>query len=295
MQAEFVTRLQVFGPQSQHLAVKALSRGNDLGILPIVVNLVCRNHVSSQFRAATFDHMPVHFEVHDGLDSLFRVAHPVLMVFVSPVRLFRNQRLEMHLRYGHRWIQAREVLEAREDRSHGVVVFGRDRIEFVIVAASAAHREPHEDLRRRVDLFINHVVLHLDLVLLNQRLCPHCQETGCNDAPAVDPIRPLGRQQITGELLDDKLIERRVPVQSLDDVVAVAPGVRHLDVIVQTGRVRVAGDIEPVATPLFAVPRGVQESIDQPPERTGDLVCQEFLDFSFRGSQAVKVVLGPSQ
>ena len=295
VQAQILAGLQVVHPQFQHLAIEPLASRDSLQVRSVVVDLAGRDHVPGELRGAMLDDMPVHFKVQDGRDPLLGVFHRVLVILVPSVRFFGHQRFEVHLRDRHRRIEAREVLDAGEDRCHGIVVFGRNGIELVVVAASAAQRESHEDLRRRVDLLIDHVVLHLDLVLLDQGLRPNCQESSRDDAFLVDPIAPFRRQQVTCKLLDDELIERGVAVEGVDDVVAIAPCVRHLDVVVQTRRVRVARHVEPVASPLLAISRGLQQTVDEPSECAGGLVCQEFLDFRFCGGEAVKVVLGAPQ
>ena len=49
-----------------------------------------------------------------------------------------------------------------------VIVFGREWIEFVIVAAGAAHGQPHHRSGDGVDLFVDDIHLHFDRVILGQ-------------------------------------------------------------------------------------------------------------------------------
>jgi len=63
------------------------------------------------------------------------------------------------------------------------------------------------------------------------------------------------RQPVGGKLLQNELVVRQVLIEGPDDVIAIGVGpgeVRLLKEHVPLG-VRVAGDIEPVAAPAFAV------------------------------------------
>ena len=68
-------------------------------------------------------------------------------------------------------------------------------------------------------------------------------------------------QQVAGELLDRELVERHVVVQGFDDPIAIGP---HLALAVDRVAVAVgiAGLVEPVAAPAFAVVGGGEELFD---------------------------------
>ena len=59
-----------------------------------------------------------------------------------------------------------------------------------------------------------------------------------------------------------KLVVRLVGVEGVDDVVAVAPGVRIRHIARRPGRFAVAGHVEPVAAPALAEARRRQQPID---------------------------------
>ena len=79
------------------------------------------------------------------------------------------------------------------------------------------------------------------------------------------------RQQVAGDLLADEPVVRLVGVEGVDDVVAIAPGVRIGDVARRAGRFGVAGHVEPVPAPAFAERRRGQQPIDHLLERVGRL------------------------
>jgi hypothetical protein len=71
------------------------------------------------------------------------------------------------------------------------------------------------------------------------------------------------RQQIARELLDGELVERLVGVEGVDDVVAIRP--RGPEIVrVFAVRVAVADGIEPVTRAVLAVPRALQQPINDP-------------------------------
>ena len=240
-----------------------LSSRHSLQIAAGTVHLVSREHVLGQLRAPALDNESKHLEVGDRLDRLLDVVDLLAMIRVASVDLRSHEGLQMHLRNGHRGVEALEVLDAREDRRHRVVVPSGDRIELVVMAAGATHRQAHEGLRRRVDLLVHHVVFHLDFVLLDEGLGADGQKSCCDNSPPIDSLLSLGRERVPGELLEDEFVEGRVLVQRVDDIVAIAPRVRHFDVVVQSGRVGVARYIEPVSAPLLSVARRTQQLIDE--------------------------------
>src|SRR5207237_10314662 len=72
---------------------------------------------------------------------------------------------------------------------------------------------------------------------------------------------------------------RLVRVEALDHVVAIAPGVGAVHVVLIPVGFGEAHDIEPVSTPLFAVMRRSQETIDYLFPGLGRLVAHEGVDF----------------
>ena len=94
-----------------------------------------------------------------------------------------------------------------------------------------------------------------------------------------------GVNVVGGELLDDELVVRFILIVGLHDVVAVGPGVRVavvlaaiVHVAVAADGVGVAGGIQPVARPAFAVVRAGEEAINDRFPSIRRLVRQKRID-----------------
>ena len=164
----------------------------------------------------------------------------------------------------------------------------------MVVAAGAADRQGEKGAAHGVDLLVDDVDQHLVDVLLGEHLGAEHEETRGGDL--LEALRVgLRRHQVAGDLLPDEAVEGLVAVQGVDDVVAVAEGVGEGDVLVEAVRVGVAGDVEPVAAPAFAVVGRGEEPVDDPGEGVGALVGQEVLDLGFRRGQADQVERGAAE
>ena len=76
-------------------------------------------------------------------------------------------------------------------------------------------------------------------------------------------LRRAVREQVARHLLDREPIEGHVRVERMDDPVAITPGVRPQGVTAKTVAVGVAGEVEPVATPLLAVVGRLEQPVEQ--------------------------------
>ncbi len=177
---------------------------------------------------------------------------------------------------------------ATEDAIERVVVLDRDGIVFVIVATRALNRESEGAAGDDVDAVIDDVV-------------GDSQETpAAREESHGGEVGGIGLNELVGgDLEEEEAIVGHVLVEGLDDPVAVGGGMDEeaflAGVHVALG-VGVAGDVEPVATPSFAVVGTVEESLDQAGDgggigavggRSGGLgFGGEFLDFLIRGGQA---------
>ena len=179
-------------------------------------------------------------------------------------------------------------LRAGEDAGQRIVILREDRIELVIVAARAGDRQAHEGLGGCVDLLVDDVIDGLHSILLRQRPGAQGEESGGDNSALVDPARLVRRQQIAGNLFDEKSIEGRVFVKRLHDVIAIAPGIRKNVVFVHAGRVGVARDIEPVAAPILAILRRGEQPVDDLGESILGVVRQKILDL-LQGGQARQI------
>ncbi len=70
-------------------------------------------------------------------------------------------------------------------------------------------------------------------------------------------------EQVAGDLLDDELVIREVPVQGVDDPIAVGEDLPGLVLLVAV-RVGITSGVEPDPPPALAILRRVEEPVDQP-------------------------------
>ena len=142
----------------------------------------------------------------------------------------------------------------------GIVVLDRDRVELVVVAARAGDGQAEEGLGGGVDALVDGVV---DVI---EALADGDEAEGGEAGIVGRDVRDA----VGGELLDDELVIRLIFVHRVDDVVAVGPGVGVAIVAeeavalvdLEAARVGVAGGVEPVTGPAFAVVRRGEEEVD---------------------------------
>ena len=70
------------------------------------------------------------------------------------------------------------------------------------------------------------------------------------------------RQQVTGNLFQEELVERHVAIQRVDHPMAITPCMWSYVVLLVTIAVGVAGQIEPVPSPLFPIMLRFQQPVD---------------------------------
>ena len=147
-----------------------------------------------------------------------------------------------------------------EDAVQGVVILNRNRVELMVVTAGARHGESEEGLGARVDALVDDVVRVVEALTDGE-------EAECGEARIVGRD---ARDAIGSELLDDELVVRLIVVQRVDDVIAIGPSVGETVVLekavalvdLEAAGIGVAGGIEPVAGPAFAVVGRGEEAID---------------------------------
>jgi len=181
----------------------------------------------------------------------------------------------------------------------------------VVVAAGAAEGHAEERLAERVDLLVDDVHPHLDLVGFGQDFGSERQEAR-GDPQVGDRVRDrnprrigggrgcrIGRgqtlefllgDQVAGDLFDDELVDRLVSVERADHVVAIPPGVAMGDVFIQTVGIGIASDVQPVPSPMLAVLLGIEQPIDHAGIGGWRIVGQERVDRFRRGGQPGQVV-----
>ena len=157
-----------------------------------------------------------------------------------------------------------------EDGAEFVVVLLRDGIVAVIVAFGALDRHAVEggaDDFERVD---DGGIAGEEGVLGAGSVGSHAEETGGGDEFGVASLFGIGRcvrmqaqlrgDLVAGDLFTHEFIKGFVGIERLDHIVAELPGVLPLGVLlVEALGIGVAGDIEPVAAPAFAVLGRVEE------------------------------------
>ena len=153
----------------------------------------------------------------------------------------------------------------------------RDRIVLVGMALRAGHRGAHEDGVGRIhaidDGGVSEFFVARAAFVLGHRIAME----GRGDELVFGRLG----QQVAGHLLDDELVVRLILVEGLDDPVAVGPdnsaGVGGI-----TGAIGVAGEVEPLTGPVFAV-SGLGEEMGDDVRVLG---AGEFCDFLGRPGQA---------
>ena len=155
----------------------------------------------------------------------------------------------LHEHFGDMGGRVHEAAGAGKDGDQGVVVPGQDGVELVVVAAGAGDAQSQNALGDYVKLLVVDVVDHPDLVLLGDGLGPQGQKPGGDDPAPVGLQATCPGKQISGDLFQDELVVWKVPVEDIDHVVPVTPGMGVLVVLVVAGGVRVAGHVQPVPAP----------------------------------------------
>ena len=144
-------------------------------------------------------------------------------------------------------------LAGGEGGGEGVVVARGDGIVLVVVAAGAGDRQPHQPAADDVDLVVEEVVAVAELHADGEEA-----ETGQRRVVRGEP------HLVGGNLLGDEPVPGDVAIERPHTVVAVGVGegeLREADGTPAVG-VGIAGDVEPVAPPAFAVAGGGEEAID---------------------------------
>ena len=154
-----------------------------------------------------------------------------------------------------------DISRTAQDREHCVVVFGRNRVQLVIVAACTGHRRRLECLRQRVDLVVGQVIpqrSQTDTVIVID--FTEAKEASPDDGfvEFFGFVPSRLRQQIAGNVLANELVIRNVVVERADQVVAIPPGVMDFVIPLVAVRFREPDNIHPVPRPVFAEMRRLQ-------------------------------------
>ena len=172
-----------------------------------------------------------------------------------------------------------------------VVVPLQDGIKLVVVATGTLHRHAHHapsDGREHVVEIVVSPFRIVFLAKLHPRACP--QEAGGNQRLVCHVV-----QFVTRNLLADELTIRLVLIEGVDDVIAVAPRVWTIVVLLESRRVGIAGDVHPVTAPAFAVVRRSEQLVDDALPGPARRVGEKRVNLRRRRWQADQIKIGPSQ
>ena len=110
--------------------------------------------------------------------------------------------------------QILQSLGAAENPGHGVVILGADWIEFVIVAAGAAHRQTQKRPTDDIDLLVHHVHHQFGLVLFGQHLgTQHQKSSGHTPFKHLGFRNALSIEKVSRQLIDDELVVGLVGIE----------------------------------------------------------------------------------
>ena len=160
-----------------------------------------------------------------------------------------------------RSLQVVHRMGALEDRRQCIVIVGGNGIELMIVAAGTAERRRQKSPAQRIDLFVDQIHFQLHLVGFCQNFRADGEEPQRSETLMLNGQNFRGGQQVAGQLLDHELVVGLVVVKSVDDVVAVSPGVAKGDVLVEPIGICITGNVEPVPSPAFTVVRRCEQSV----------------------------------
>ena len=181
----------------------------------------------------------------------------------------------------------RPLLHAGERRLEAIVIRLRDRIEFVIVAPGATHRQSQERRSRSVD----HIVDGIGPNLQGRRriLIPDIVVSAAHQKSGADlDLRLVRPQPVARQMFPNETIVGFVAVQGIDHVVPKVPRVVSDHVPLVTVALAEPDDVQPMPAPSFAVARRSQITVDQALPGAGARIREKLRDFFRFGRKAVK-------
>ena len=191
---------------------------------------------------------------------------------------------------GHRRLYVRLFLGV-EEGGELVELFLADGIVLVVVALRAAHREAHphgaQGCGAIQHLFVAELLRVGAAFAIGERIAV---EAGGDQGIEI----ALG-EQVAGKLLDGELVEGQIAIQRVDDPLAVAPRPGARAIFFVAIAIRVARQVEPVARPLLAVVRGIEQPVHIALVGVGARVGGEFAYLFGSGRQAGEVETDAAQ
>lgn len=146
---------------------------------------------------------------------------------------------------------------AGEDAGKGVIVFLSKGIVLMIVATGAGKGYAQHAATDHVDAIMTFV--GAGLRRLGDAVIPGPKASEAQPADGGGILR-----EIAGKLGDEEAVVREVAIDGVDDPIAIPPGIGiRLDGGAGEVVFAVAGDVEPVAAPMFAVVLRGEQFVDE--------------------------------
>src|SRR5687768_2134566 len=131
----------------------------------------------------------------------------------------------------------------------------------MVMAAGTAERLAEHRAANGVDLLVSNIEPLLLGFNAEQHLGTDDQKAGGNPL-TVSLLNGVERQKVTGQLFEEESVKGQVRIDGLDDPVSIAPGFPEQKILVQSVRVSVAGQIQPVPAPAPAEFWRCQQLVD---------------------------------
>ena len=179
--------------------------------------------------------------------------------------------------------QSVRTVDSGENTLQPVIVLLPERIERMVMAPRTLDGRTGKDVHHGGQHFVPVEVP--DAALLHRAvgdfdLTHEIEGPGRHEAGRHDRVARIGKEHVARDLFEHETAIRSIVVQGADDIIAVTPGVRAHLVLVETVRVGVAGDIEPVSSPSFAVAGRSEQSVDDSLVGVGPFVMHEVGDLA---------------
>ena len=145
---------------------------------------------------------------------------------------------------------------AEKDSGQRVIVFGRNRIELVIVTAGTRQRQSEKRSPHNVDFVVHVIGDHLLLIDIAGNEISDCQHPGRDERFRIDLGRGRRLHQVSGQLPCDEVVVPQITIERGDHPIAIPP--RFTEVALdrqlnQIARVGIADNVQPVPTPPLAI------------------------------------------
>ncbi len=161
------------------------------------------------------------------------------------------------------------------------VILLQERIIFVVVAAGALEAKSEEDVGGGVGDFGEYQVPLAAGVAVVVFVDPVSEEAGGDGCSGV-----IGKEFVSGELFLQETVVGFVLIERLNNVIAVAPGIRAVEVGSVAVGIGVADEIQPMAGPAFAIGGAVKELVDEAFPCVRATIVEEVFDLFWSGGES---------